>query len=87
MGRTNELAFYTLASAPETPFDLIDEVRHGERLGLDSAFTSERFNIKEAATLSGGPGAISSEIDIATAATDHTAGRHHFRPWRHSGTG
>ena len=71
MDRMNELAFYTLAGAPETPFDLIDEIRHGERLGIGSAFISERFNIKEAATLSGAVGAISSEIGIATAATNH----------------
>ncbi len=71
MQRMNELAFYTLAGAPDTPFDLIDEIRHGERLGIGSAFISERFNIKEAATLSGAVGAISSEIGIATAATNH----------------
>ena len=50
--RMNELGFYTLAGAPRTPRELIDEVRQGEALGLGSAFISERFNIKEAATLS-----------------------------------
>lgn len=71
MQRMNELGFYTLAGAPKSPRDLIDEVREGERLGLGSAFISERFNVKEAATLSGAVGAVSTEIGIATAATNH----------------
>jgi len=71
MERMNELAFYTLAGAPRTPRDLIAEVQQGEAMGLGSAFISERFNIKEAATLSGAVGAISNEIGIATAATNH----------------
>ena len=71
MGRMNELAFYTLAGAPRTPRDLIDEVRQAEALGLGSAFVSERFNVKEAATLSGAVGAVSTELGIATAATNH----------------
>jgi probable F420-dependent oxidoreductase len=68
----NELGFYTLAGNPKTPRDLIDEVETGEALGLGSAFISERFNIKEAVTLSGAVGAVSTEIGIATAATNHT---------------
>jgi len=71
MDRMNELAFYTLAGAPRSPRDLIDEVRKAEALGLGAAFISERFNIKEAATLSGAVGAVSEEIGIATAATNH----------------
>jgi probable F420-dependent oxidoreductase len=71
MDRMNELAFYTLAGAPRSPRDLITEVQQGEALGLGSVFISERFNIKEAATLSGAAGAISNEIGIATAATNH----------------
>ncbi len=68
----NELAFYTLAGNPKSPRDLIDEVKTGEALGLGSAFISERFNIKEAVTLSGAVGAVSNEIGIATAATNHS---------------
>jgi probable F420-dependent oxidoreductase len=64
------LGFYTLAGAPRSPRDLIDEVQDGERLGLDVVFISERFNIKEAATLSGAVGAVSSKIEIATGATN-----------------
>ena len=37
---------------PASPRDLIAEVGDGERLGLGWCFISERFNIKEAATLS-----------------------------------
>lgn len=67
----NELAFYTLAGAPKSPRDLIDEVKMGETLGLGSTFISERFNIKEAATLCGAAGAATERLGIATAATNH----------------
>ncbi|MEE3328094.1 MAG: TIGR03857 family LLM class F420-dependent oxidoreductase [Myxococcota bacterium] len=67
----NELGFYTLAGAPESPRELIDEVATAEELGLGSAFISERFNVKEAATLSGAVGASSTSLGIATAATNH----------------
>jgi probable F420-dependent oxidoreductase len=70
--RLPELGFYTLAGAPKSPRDLIDEVRMGEELGLGSVFISERWNVKEAATLAGAVGAVSSEIGIATAATHHS---------------
>ena len=40
-------------------------------MGLGTAFISERFNIKEAATLSGAAGAVSSNIKIITGATNH----------------
>ena len=69
--RLDELGFYTLAGAPRNPAELLDEVRDGERLGLGTVFISERFNIKEAVTLSGAAAAVSSEIAIATAATNH----------------
>ena len=66
-----ELGFYTLAGAPESPRALIDEVRQAEAMGLGTAFISERFNIKEACTLSGAAAAVSERIRIATAATNH----------------
>lgn len=69
--RLNELGFYTLAGAPESPAELLEEVPHAEAMGLGSVFISERFNIKEAATLSGAVGAISTTLGIATAATNH----------------
>ena len=55
----NELGFYTLAGAPQSPAELLDEVAGAEQQGLGSAFISERFNIKEAVTLSGAAGAVS----------------------------
>ena len=67
----NELGFYVLAGAPQSPVELLDEVAVGEALGLGSTFISERFNIKEAFTLSGAVGAVSSTLGIATAATNH----------------
>ena len=48
MSQLNELGFYVLAGAPQSPAELIDEVAAGEALGLGSTFISERFNIKEA---------------------------------------
>ena len=67
-----ELGFYALAGHTEQPRDLLDEVRVAEDLGLGSAFVSERFNVKDAAVLSGAVGAASTTLGIATAATNHT---------------
>jgi probable F420-dependent oxidoreductase len=67
----NELGFYALAGAPKSPAELLDEVPAGEALGLGSAFVSERFDIKEAATLCGAVAASSRRLGIATAATNH----------------
>ena len=67
----HELGFYVLAGAPQSPAELLDEVPAAESLGLGSAFISERFNIKEAVTLSGAVGASSKSLGIATAATNH----------------
>ena len=67
----NELGFYTLAGAPQSPAELLDEVAAAEDQGLGSAFISERYNIKEASTLSGAVGAVSHTLGIATAATNH----------------
>jgi probable F420-dependent oxidoreductase len=66
-----ELGFYTLAGHASSSRDLIDEVRAGEDMGLGWAFISERFDKKEAATLSGAAGAVSERIGIATGATNH----------------
>ncbi len=69
----DELGFYTLAGAPQSPRELIDEIRDAEAMGLGTAFISERFNVKEAAAISGAVGAVSDNIQIATAATNHTS--------------
>lgn len=66
-----EIGFYTLAGEAERPRDLIEEVRLAEDLGLGHCFISERWSTKEAATISGAVGAVSSRIRIATAATNH----------------
>ena len=66
-----ELGFYTLAGAPESPRELLDEVRQAEAMGLGACFISERFNIKEASTLSGAAAAVSDDIRIITGATNH----------------
>lgn len=72
MTRTfDDLGYYTLAGAAQSPRDLITEAHDAERLGLGWAFISERFNVKEAATLSGAVGAVSTKLQIATAATNH----------------
>ena len=67
-----ELGFYTLAGAPRSPRDMLDELAHAERLGLGTAFISERFNIKEAGALTGAACAATSSLGIITAATNHT---------------
>lgn len=67
-----ELGFYTLAGAPRSPRDMLDELAHAERLGLGTAFISERFNIKEAGALTGAACAATSSLGIVTAATNHT---------------
>lgn len=66
-----ELGFYTLAGQPGTSRELVTEVIDAERLGLGTAFISERYNKKEAATLSGAAGAVTERITIETAATNH----------------
>jgi probable F420-dependent oxidoreductase len=69
--RLVELGCYGLAGHVESPRALLDEVRDAERLGLGSVFLSERFNVKEVASLSGAAGAVSEEIGIATGVTNH----------------
>ena len=68
----NEIGFYVLAGGAPSPAALLDEVAAAETVGLGSAFISERFNVKEAVTLSGAVGAVSRRLGIATAATNHS---------------
>jgi probable F420-dependent oxidoreductase len=70
-----ELGCYGLAGHVDDPRDLLDEVRDAERIGLGSVFLSERFNVKEAATLCGAAAAVSDEVGIATGVTN-TPTRH-----------
>jgi probable F420-dependent oxidoreductase len=69
--RLVELGWYGLAGHVDDPAVLLDEVRDGERLGLGACFLSERFNVKEAASLTGAAAAVSHEVGIATGVTNH----------------
>lgn len=69
--RFPELGFYALAGAAHSSRDLLDEVRSGEAMGLGTAWISERYDRKEAATLCGAAGAVTEHLRIATAATNH----------------
>ena len=66
-----ELGFYTLGGHVENPRVLLDEGRLAERLGFGTAFLSERFSVKEAASLTGAMGAVTETMRVATAATNH----------------
>jgi probable F420-dependent oxidoreductase len=67
----DELGCYLLAGQPTSSREIVTEAVAAEALGLGTAFISERFNKKEAATLSGAAGALTERITIATAATNH----------------
>src|ERR1700731_189679 len=68
----NELGYYLLGGAGgEGPATLMDEARRGEELGFGTAFISERWNVKEASSLVGAACAVTSRMQIATAATNH----------------
>ncbi len=70
-GQLFELGFYGLAGHSDSPRDLVTEARDAERIGLGSVFLSERFNFKDASTLSGAAGAVTAELGVATGATNH----------------
>ena len=70
-----ELGCYGLAGHVSDPRVLLEEVRDAERIGLGSVFLSERFNVKEAATLCGAAAAVSEDVGIATGVTN-TPTRH-----------
>ena len=68
----DELGYYLLAGAGgEGPATLMDEARRGEEMGFGTAFISERWNVKEASSLVGAACAVTSRMQIATAATNH----------------
>ncbi|MFD3747458.1 TIGR03857 family LLM class F420-dependent oxidoreductase [Nocardia sp. NPDC058633] len=66
-----ELGYYALSRHPVTPAELAAEAVLADRIGVGTAFVSERFNIKDAAVLSGVLAAVSTRLGIATAATNH----------------
>ncbi|MCK8672264.1 TIGR03857 family LLM class F420-dependent oxidoreductase [Rhodococcus sp. HM1] len=68
----DELGYYLLAGAGgDGPRTLVEEARRGEKLGFGTAFISERWNIKEASSLTGAACAVTERMRIATAATNH----------------
>jgi probable F420-dependent oxidoreductase len=67
----DELGYYLLAGAGgDGPATLMHEARRGEELGFGTAFISERWNVKEAASLTGAACAVTQRMRIATAATN-----------------
>ncbi len=69
--RHPELGFYTLAGGAQNPHELVSECARAEELGLGAVFISERFNVKEAVTLSGAAAVASTNLKIITGATNH----------------
>jgi probable F420-dependent oxidoreductase len=66
-----ELGFYGLPGHTDSPADLLDECRKADEIGLGACFISERFNVKEAASLTGAACAVSDRIGVATSVTNH----------------
>jgi probable F420-dependent oxidoreductase len=66
-----ELGFYVLAGQPASTRDALTETRDAEAMGLGTAFVSERYNLKEAAALCGAVGAVSEQLVVQTATTNH----------------
>jgi len=69
--RFPELGFYTLAGGAQDPRAIVTEIHDAEELGLGAVFISERFNVKEAVTLSGAAAVASTNLQIITGATNH----------------
>jgi 5,10-methylenetetrahydromethanopterin reductase len=65
-----ELACYGLPGHSDEPTDLLVQLADAERIGLGSVFISERFNVKEAATLTGASVVASRSLGIATGVTN-----------------
>ena len=68
--RFPELGFYTLPGRVADPRPMFDEIAAGERVGLGSAWISERHDVKEAAVLSGAAAARTSEMAVAVGVTN-----------------
>lgn len=66
-----ELGFYALGGQPTAARTGLTEVREAEEMGLGTAFISERFNLKEIGALCGATGAVTDQILIHCAATNH----------------
>lgn len=66
-----EIGYYALSRHPVDPAELVTEAQLADRAGFGAAFVSERFNVKDAAVLSGGLAAATRRMGVATAATNH----------------
>lgn len=66
-----ELGFYGLPGHTDSPADLLHECRRAEEVGLGACFLSERFNVKEAAALTGAACAVTERLGVATGVTNH----------------
>ena len=68
-----ELGVYTLPGRVADPRPAIEDARQAEAAGLGSVWISERPDVKEAATLSGAVGAVTSRSAVAVGVTNpHT---------------
>jgi len=66
-----EIGIYTLPGHTHNPAELLDEVRDAEALGLGSVWLSERFDVKDVPTCCGAAAAVTKDIFIGTAGTNH----------------
>lgn len=65
-----ELGVYTLPGRVSDPRPALDDARDAESAGLGSLWISERPDVKEAATLSGAVGAVTSRTAVAVGVTN-----------------
>ncbi len=68
--RYPEIGCYLLPGHTRSPVDLLDQVRHAERLGLGSAWISERVDVKEMGVLVGAAAAVTRNICICAGVTN-----------------
>jgi 5,10-methylenetetrahydromethanopterin reductase len=65
-----ELACYGLPGHAESPRALLTQLGDADRIGLGSVFISERFNVKETASLTGAAVVTSERLGVATGVTN-----------------
>ncbi|UDY24996.1 TIGR03857 family LLM class F420-dependent oxidoreductase [Nocardioides sp. Kera G14] len=70
MEQLNELGYYCVTRHPADARVLFPEARKAEELGLGAVHIGERFTVKEAAVLSGALAGHTTNLGIATAATN-----------------
>lgn len=65
-----EIGCYCLPGHTTSPRDIVVEAKDAERLGIGSAWISERFDVKEAGVCLGAAGAVTERIYLGTGATN-----------------